>query len=82
LARYGELDVDRAAFPIFASPAANARAAEAFSIGVNWWLNQNVRLLTSFSHTTFEGGGTGTSATGLVTHQPENVIFTRVQLAF
>ena len=82
VARYGELDVDHAAFPIFASPAANARAADAFSIGVNWWLNQNVRLLTSFSHTTFAGGGTGASAPGLVTHQPENVIFTRVQLAF
>jgi phosphate-selective porin OprO/OprP len=82
VARYGELDLDRGAFPVFASPTANARAAEAWSIGLNWWLNQNLRLLTSFSHTLFEGGGTGTSAPGLVTHQPENVVFTRLQLAF
>ncbi|MGD0539419.1 MAG: porin [Verrucomicrobiota bacterium] len=82
VARYGELDVDRGAFPVFASPTANAHGAEAWSIGLNWWLNQNVRLLTSFSHTTFEGGGAGTSAPGLVSHQPENVVFTRLQLAF
>ena len=38
---------------------------------------------TSFSHTTFNGGGgAGTSAPATVTRKPENVLFTRIQLAF
>ena len=82
LARYAELEVDRAAFPTFADPAAAARSAAAWSVGLDWWLNANMRVMTSFSHTTFDGGGTGASAVGLVTHQPENVVFTRVQIAF
>jgi phosphate-selective porin OprO and OprP len=77
VARYAELDVDDAAFPAFANPATSASAARAWSVGLNWWLNKNVLILTSFSRTTFTGGGGG-SATG----QPENVFFTRVQLAF
>jgi len=82
VARYAVLDVDDDTFPLFANPAASASEAKAWSVGLNWWLNKNVRLLTSFSHTDFEGGGTGATAPGTVTHQPENVLFTRVQLAF
>jgi hypothetical protein len=38
---------------------------------------------TSFSHTAFTGGGgTGTTAPAITTRQPENVFFTRIQLAF
>ena len=82
VARYATLDVDDAAFPLFANPAASASEAKAWSVGLNWWLNKNVRVLTSYSHTDFEGGGRGTTTPGLVTHQPENVLFTRVQLSF
>jgi phosphate-selective porin OprO/OprP len=83
VARYAELDVDNAAFPIFANPQTSASAAKAWSVGLNWWLNRNVRVLTSYSHTTFTGGGgPGTSAPATVTQQPENAFFTRVQLSF
>lgn len=89
VARYAELDVDDAAFPSFSNPATSASAAQAWSLGLNWYLNRNVMLKTSFSHTSFDfapGGGTGTAtattAPGIVTRQPENVLFTRVQLAF
>ena len=77
VARYAELDVDNAAFPTFANPAISASAARAWSVGLNWWLNRNVLILTSFSRTTFTGGASGTVAA-----QPENVFFTRIQLAF
>ncbi len=76
-ARYAELSVDSAAFPTFASASTSASEAKAWSVGLNWWLNKDVRLMTSYSRTTFSGG-----ASGSVTRQPENVIFTRVQLAF
>ena len=81
--RYAELDIDPAAFPSFADPKASAHSAEAWSVGLNWYLNRNVRINGSFSHTTFEGGGgPGTSAPATVTRKPENALFTRVQLAF
>lgn len=81
-ARYAELDVDKAAFPLFANPASSASSAQAWSVGLNWYLNRNIRVDTSFSRTTFTGGGEGTSAPGSVTRQPEEVFFTRLQLGF
>lgn len=89
VARYAELDVDDAAFPSFANPATSASAAQAWSLGLNWYLNRNLMVKTSFSHTAFDfapGGGAGTATAttspGIVTRQPENVFFTRVQLSF
>jgi len=82
VARYSELNIDDQAFSGFSDPTRSASRAQEFSIGLNWWLNRNVRVGTSFSHTIFDGGGTGTGAPGVVTDNPENVLFTRVQLAF
>jgi phosphate-selective porin OprO and OprP len=81
--RYAQLNIDSDAFPLFADPATSAGSAFAWSVGLNWYLNRNVRVNTSFSRTTFSGGGgAGTSAPATVTQKPENVLFTRVQLAF
>ena len=81
--RYAELNLDSDAFPLYADPAISARSASAWSVGLNWYLNRNVRVNTSFSHTVFDGGGgAGTSAPATVTRNPENVLFTRIQLAF
>jgi phosphate-selective porin OprO/OprP len=83
LGRYAGLDIDPAAFPAFADSNTSAHSAAAWSVGLNWFLNRNVLLKTSFSHTTFSGGGgPGTSAPATVTRKPENALFTRVQLAF
>jgi hypothetical protein len=50
---------------------------------LNWFLNKNIRLNASFTHTTFTGGGgAGLVAPATTTRQPENVFFTRIQLAF
>jgi phosphate-selective porin OprO/OprP len=80
-ARYGELNIDRAAFPLFSDPKTSARSADAWSLGLNWYLNANVLIRTSFSRTTFRGGG-GSSSTSPANRAAENVLFTRVQLAF
>lgn len=89
VARYSELDLDDNTFNGFSNPATSARSAASWSAGLNWWLNRNVRVLTSFSHTTFQGGGqmnlldpSTLTAPGTITHQDENVLFTRVQIAF
>ena len=81
--RYSQLDIDRDAFPLFSNPATSARSAKEWSVGLNWYLNRNVRVNISFSQTRFDGGGgSGTSAPATVTRQNENVLFTRIQLAF
>jgi phosphate-selective porin OprO and OprP len=83
VARYSELDIDDAAFNGFATSATSASAAQAWSAGLNWFLNKNIRLNASFTHTTFTGGGgAGSTAPAIVTRQPENVFFTRIQLGF
>jgi len=87
--RYSELNIDNAAFNSFSNPTTSARSASAWSVGLNWWLNRNVRVMTSFSRTTFQGGGQvnpyipyTTTAPATVTHQNENIFFTRMQIAF
>jgi phosphate-selective porin OprO/OprP len=83
VARYAELHIDEAAFPLFSDPATSAHFAGAWAVGLNWYLNRNIMIKASFSHTDFHGGGRGGSiAPGNVTHQDENVFFTRAQLAF
>jgi phosphate-selective porin OprO/OprP len=81
--RYSHLSIDPATFPLYSDPRTSARSAEEWSAGLNWYLNRNVKFAVSFSHTKFEGGGgSGASAPAAVTRQSENVLFTRVQLAF
>jgi len=84
VARFSELDIDPAAFPLFSDPLSSARRAQEWSAGVNWYLNRNVKVALSYSQTTFQGGGSasGSSAPAIVTRKPERVLFTRVQLAF
>lgn len=79
VARYAGLDVDNGAFPVFANPATSASAARAWAIGLNWWLNKNFLVMTSFSRTTFTGGN---DAGATVTKDPEEAFFTRLQLSF
>jgi phosphate-selective porin OprO/OprP len=82
VARYGALNVDGKAFQDgFASSTKSADAATAWSVGLNWYLNKNVRANLSYSHTIF-GGFTGKASPGTVPAQSENVLFSRVQLAF
>ncbi len=76
--RYAQLDVDKDAFPIFASPTLSASGARAWSVGLNWYLNRVLRANVSFSHTAF----TGDAHDNPITVKPENVLFTRMQLAF
>ena len=87
--RFGQLDIDGDTFGAFANAATSARRATGWAAGLNWWLSPNVRVLTSFSQTTFDGGGafdprdSGTLVPpATVTHQAESVFFTRLQLSF
>jgi phosphate-selective porin OprO/OprP len=76
--RAGELAIDRDAFPLYAAPG-SAKSAFSFSVGLNWYLNRNVKLNLDYEQTRFDGGS---SARGTVTAQDEKAFLTRVQLAF
>lgn len=76
-ARVGELDVDAAAFPLFANPATSARSAFSWGVGFNWHLNRSVKATINYEHTDFQGG-----ASAAATAQSEDVLLTRVQVFF
>jgi phosphate-selective porin OprO and OprP len=75
-ARYSELKLDDATFPVFASITSSARSAKAWAVGLNWYLNRNLRLLFDYEDTQFEGG----AATG--DREDEKIFFSRFQIAF
>jgi phosphate-selective porin OprO/OprP len=77
VARYGELDIDDDAFPLFADPAVAARNAKAWGVGVNWYLNSNFKLVANYTQTDFEGG----AAAG-ADREDEKAFFTRAQFSF
>jgi phosphate-selective porin OprO/OprP len=75
--RFSQLGIDPEAFPLFASAKTSAQRARATGIGLNWHLNQYVKLMTDYEHTTFRMA----TATTTPLHN-ENVLVSRIQLAF
>jgi phosphate-selective porin OprO and OprP len=75
--RYSQVRIDGDAFPLFANPQTVAQRAEEQGIGVNWYLNRFVKLVTDYEHTRFRM--VLNTATPL---HSENVLMSRIQLAF
>ena len=76
IARYGEIEIDEAAFPNFASPTSSAQKAKAWGVGLNWHFSRAVKVAVNYERTTFVGGAT----TG--DREPENALITRFQTSF
>ncbi|WP_442887700.1 OprO/OprP family phosphate-selective porin [Congregicoccus parvus] len=76
-ARIGELSIDDDAFPVFANPATSASKVRGYTLGVNWYLNRNLKGTLNFEHSDFTGG-----ASGAVTREDENAILSRLQIRF
>lgn len=75
-ARYNRLDIDDKAFPIFANPASAASRAEAWAVGLNWYLTRGLRVMLDYEQTSFTGGAT-------VGNRPdEKVYLNRFQVSF
>jgi phosphate-selective porin OprO and OprP len=75
--RYSQVRIDGDAFAHFANPATAAQLAKEQGIGVNWYLNRYVKLETDYEHTGFRMA----SSTVAPLHS-ENVLMSRIQLAF
>jgi phosphate-selective porin OprO and OprP len=80
VARYSELEVGSSAFAdgtkSFADPTSSARNARASGVGINWWLNANVKWVLDYEVTQFEGG----AVTG--NRPDERALTTRLALQF
>jgi phosphate-selective porin OprO/OprP len=69
--------IDGDAFPLFASAKTAAQQAAERGIGLNWYLNRYVKLTTDYEHTNFR-----MAQIGITPLHSENVVMSRVQLAF
>ena len=76
VARYGELSLDEASFPVYATSTTSAKKARAWGLGLNWHFTRAVRVAVNYERTTFTAG----AAAG--DREPENAIITRFQTSF
>jgi phosphate-selective porin OprO/OprP len=83
--RYSELNVDEDTFigggDSFADPVKSAEKAASWAIGLNWYLNPNLKLVLDYEQTSFDGGGGG-DADAPLDREDEKVLLSRFQLAF
>ena len=80
VARYHELEISDEAFvgglDSFADPLTSPRKASAYGVGVNWYLNENVKWMVNYEKTEFEGGAIDGD------RPDEEAILTRVAVGF
>jgi phosphate-selective porin OprO/OprP len=74
--RYGELELDDASFPAYATITASAEKASSWGLGVNWHLTRAVRIALNYERTSFRGGAPAGD------RQPEQAVITRFQTSF
>jgi phosphate-selective porin OprO/OprP len=80
--RYSEIDLDDDTFEgaagvRFANASSTTDKAQSWAGGVNWYLNKNVKLQTTYEHTNFSSGVAGEDD-----REDEKVLFSRFQVAF
>lgn len=80
--RVSRLDIDDDAFAgaagtRLADPSASARSATDVGLTLNWYLNRNIKIQTSYDQTRFDGGAAGGRDA-----PDEKVLVTRLQAAF
>ena len=80
VARYAAIHLDDSAFSYVADPSTSSGGAHEWAAGVNWYLNQNLRISGSYSHISFDQAGAGSMAS--TERGEENTLFTRINLTF
>jgi len=72
-ARYHALEIDERAFVLNLPTAGSSRKAEAWTLGLNWFLTPNFKYVFNFERTVFDGDGA---------RKPENAVVFRTQVNF
>jgi phosphate-selective porin OprO and OprP len=75
-ARYGVLDLDDDAFPVYADPARAVSEARDAGVALNWYLTANVRISADYDETQFTGGAAGGD------RDREQAVIARLQLSY
>ncbi|HEV7994587.1 MAG TPA: porin [Gemmatimonadaceae bacterium] len=76
VARYGVLQTDPSAFPVFADPATQPRRARAAGVGLNWRLTRGIVFATNYERTQLDNSADAT------VRSTEHAVLTRLQLGF
>jgi phosphate-selective porin OprO/OprP len=76
VARYGVLQTDPSAFPVFADPATQPRRARAAGVGLNWRLTRGIVFATNYERTQLDNPADAT------VRSTEHAVLTRLQLGF
>lgn len=83
VARVQQMLLDPASFERFGGnsfvTAGSAQKATAWGVGINWYLNSNLKLNLNYEQTTFSGY---TPTRHAASSQPEHVILSRIQFMF
>lgn len=89
-ARWSEMNIDGSTFrnygstasPFYLSnPANSIRKAQSWALGLNWFLNDNAKIMANYEQTYFSGGAANSSG-GIINRPLEKVFLTRFQFAF
>lgn len=75
-ARYNQLAVADEVFPVFANANVSARVARGGAVGLNWYLNRNVKVTFDYEQTHFTGGAVNGN------RRTERDFLSRVQFSF
>jgi phosphate-selective porin OprO and OprP len=75
--RYSQLAIGQNTFPHFASISSAAQLAKEEGIVLNWYMTRYVKLVTNYEHTGFRVAAGNTTPL-----HTEDVLMTRIQLAF
>jgi len=75
-ARVSELDIDPDSFNTYADPAKSITLIQSVAIGLNWYLNRNLKTSLTYEQSAFEGGEKDGD------REDEEVLFARLQVAF
>ena len=87
VARYNELNIDSDTFvgtiatTAFADPTKSASGAQAWGLGVNWYLNNYTRFTLDYEKTNFHGGNGGTQSNP-IDKSGEKALIGRLQVTF